>query len=111
MRKIVEGELAYRDGDSGVKYLLRGPRVDWGVIRLLPGQSLGGHYHRQVEETFYVVEGRGTFIVNEATYLAATGDAFYLEPQDRHDILNDSDQPLKMVFIKCPFLPDDKVNL
>jgi len=111
MRKIIESELAYRDGDSGVKYLLRGPRVDWGVIRLLPGQRLGGHYHREVEETFYVVEGRGAFIVNEATYPAAVGDVFYLEPQDRHDILNDGDQPLKMVFIKCPFLPDDKVNL
>ena len=111
MQKVSEGELAYRGGDSGVKYLFRGPKIDWGVILMLPGQTLGGHYHNEVEETFYVAEGRGTFYVNDQAFAAAAGDAFRLEPSDRHDIRNDSDEPLRLVFIKCPYLPTDKVNL
>ncbi len=111
MQHVNEYELPYRDGDSGVKYLIRGPKIDWGVILLLPGQRLGGHYHEQVEETFYVVEGQGTFVVNEKTYAARPGDVFRMEPKDRHDIHNDSDAPLKLVFIKCPYLPKDKVSL
>lgn len=111
MERVNENTLAYRGGDSGVKYLFRGPKIDWGVILLLPGQTLGGHYHEQVEETFYVAQGRGTFVVNGQEYAAAEGDAFRLEPQDRHDIRNDSDAPLKLVFIKCPYLPKDKVDI
>ena len=111
MQKVGEREVTYRGGDSGVKYLIRGPQIDWGVILMLPGQTLGGHYHEQVEETFYVVSGRGTFLVNGEAHPAAEGDAFRLEPEDRHDIRNDSDAPLKLVFIKCPYLPKDKVDV
>lgn len=110
MQRANENALTYRDGHSGVKYLGRGPKIDWGVILLLPGQTLGGHYHAQVEETFYVVEGQGTFVVNDERYAATVGDVFRMEPQDRHDIRNESDAPLKLVFIKCPYLPEDKVN-
>ncbi len=111
MQRASEKDSAYRDGDSGVKYLLRGPRIDWGVILLKPGQSLGGHYHEEVEETFYVDRGRGAFVVNGERYAAEEGDVFRLEPTDRHDIINDSGQPLKLVFIKCPYLPKDKVDV
>ncbi len=111
MERVSEKGLPYRGGDSGVKYLVRGPRIDWGVILLLPGQTLGGHYHREVEETFYVAHGKGTFVVNGKDYPASAGDAFRLEPDDRHDILNDGDEALKLVFIKCPYLPKDKVNI
>jgi len=42
-------------------------------------------------------------------YQAELGDAFRIEPKERHDILNDTDEPIKMVFIKSPYLPKDKV--
>jgi mannose-6-phosphate isomerase-like protein (cupin superfamily) len=111
MQHVSEQEQAYRDGDSGVKYLIRGPRVDWGIILLKPGQALGGHYHAQVEETFYFVEGQGAMIVNGQEHAVGPGDVFRMDPEDRHDIRCEGDTPLKMIFIKCPYLPDDKVSL
>jgi mannose-6-phosphate isomerase-like protein (cupin superfamily) len=111
MQRANESGLSYRGGDSGVKYLMRGPQIDWGVILLLPGQTLGGHYHEQVEETFYVVDGGGTFTVNGEIYPAEVGDVFRMEPTDRHDIANTGEGPMKMVFIKCPYLPQDKVDI
>jgi len=111
MQRVNELDMPYRGGDSGVKYLVRGPRIDWGVILLSPGDRLGGHYHREVEETFFVVEGAGTFTVNDETYPATKGDVFRMEPTDRHDIVNDTNAPMKLVFIKCPYLPEDKVSL
>jgi mannose-6-phosphate isomerase-like protein (cupin superfamily) len=110
MQRAREQALSYRDGDSGVKYLMRGPKIDWGVILMMPGQTLGGHYHREVEETFYVVEGSGEFTVNDQTFRATVGDVIRMEPKDTHDILNNTQEPLKMVFIKCPFDPNDKVS-
>lgn len=110
MEKVSEFEKEYRDGDRGVKYLFRGPKVDWGVILMKPGDRLGAHYHNEVEETFYLLEGKCKFYVNGVEYQAVAGDAFRLEPLDRHDIVNDSDAPAKFVFIKCPYLPKDKVD-
>ena len=110
MQRVTEGELEYRGGASGVKYLVRGPKIDWGVILLLPGETLGGHYHQEVEETFYVLAGQGTFAVNDVDYAAQAGDVLRMEPEDRHDIHNDGAQPIKLVFIKCPYLPKDKVS-
>jgi mannose-6-phosphate isomerase-like protein (cupin superfamily) len=111
MQRVSESECAYRGGNSGVKYLLRGPKIDWGIILLLPGQKLGGHYHNEVEETFYVMAGRGTFVVNGTELVAVAGDALRMESADRHDVRNDGDEPLKLVFIKCPYLPQDKVDI
>jgi quercetin dioxygenase-like cupin family protein len=109
LEKVKESEREYRGGDSGVKYLFRGPRVDWGVILLRPGQGLDGHYHTEVEETFYVLEGEATLYVDNEPHHFRAGDAARLEAPERHRLINNGQQSLKMVFIKCPYLPQDKV--
>lgn len=111
MQRVNEHELPFRQGDSGVKYLMRGPHLDWGVILLRPGESLSGHYHEQVEETFYFLRGQATMRVNDEDHKAIPGDVYRLEPQDRHEIRNEGEEDVKMVFIKTPFLPEDRVDL
>ena len=112
MQHVNEHDMEFRGGASGVKYLFRGPAIDWGVIVFAPGERLGGHYHERVEETFYFVEGDGgTMIVNGQEHAIRIGDAFRLDPQDRHDIVNTGLAPLKAVFIKSSYDPQDKVNV
>ena len=111
MDRASEKTIEYRNGDSGVKYLLRGPNLDWGVIRLKPGESLGGHYHNETEETFYVKAGSATFVSGGAEMAASAGDVYRFEPSEDHDIRNDSDGMVDLVFIKYPYRPDDKVAL
>ena len=111
MEKARECEQEYRGGDSGVKYLFRGPKIDWGLILLKPGQCLGAHYHNEVEETFYVLEGQAAFYVSDVKHHLVAGDAIRLEAPESHDVINETEQPLKMVFIKCPYLPKDKVTV
>lgn len=110
MQKVSESQFAYRDGRSGVKYMIRGPMIDWGIILMLPGETLSGHYHEQTEETFYVAEGSGVFVINGERHTAQPGDALRLEPQERHEIRNEGGEPLKLIFIKCPYLPQDRVS-
>lgn len=111
MQRVNEFELAYRGGDRGVKYIMRGPRLDWGVILMRPGDKLSPHYHAQVEETFYVVRGRGTIHTGDVAHALIPGDAYRMEPGEGHEIECGSDAELKLVFIKTPYLPDDKVDL
>ena len=109
MQKVHEREMEFRNGDCGVKYLVRGPKIDWGVILLKPGQAMGEHGHEQVEETFYFLEGTPTLIVDGKEIHTEPGDAFRLQPPERHDIRNNASQPAKLIFIKCPYLPKDKI--
>ena len=112
MERVREQNQAYRGGTSGVKYLFRGPRIDWGVILFAPGEELGRHLHNEVEETFYFVEGAGgRVIINEREHPIRAGMAVRVEPGEVHDIVNDTRTPLKAVFIKSPYNPTDKVDV
>jgi hypothetical protein len=81
MEIVYEQEKPYRGGASGVKYLVRGPRIDWGVIIFAPGEQMGRHMHKEVEETFYIVEGTGgRFVVNDQEHPIRVGMVVRLEP-------------------------------
>ena len=111
MEKVNEFDLQYRGGDSGVKYLFRGPRIDWGIFRFLPGQTLGKHCHKEVEETFYFTKGTGKMIIDEELYEIRIGDAYRVEPPECHNIINDANVPLEGIFIKHIYAPKDKIAM
>jgi len=110
MERVNEFDLSYRDGDSGVKYLFKGPCIDWGVLRFMPNQELGRHYHEKVEETFYFTKGNPKMIVNDEEIRIRPGDAIRLQPGDVHNIINDTLEPFEAVFMKTPHDPADKVK-
>ncbi len=56
-----EKEKDYRFGDSGPKYLMKGPRSNFAVVRFNPGQDFPAHYHEIMEENFYVTYCLHTF--------------------------------------------------
>ena len=111
MERVNEKNLPFRHGDSGPKYLFRGPRHEWGIIVFHPGQVLGPHKHAEVEETFYFVSGAPQMIVNGVSHRVEEGDAFRLEPGEGHDIINDTGQDTRLIFIKCPYRPEDKLAI
>lgn len=110
MQRINEDECEFRGGDWGVKYIMRGPKIDWGVVLLKPGQNMGLHAHREVEETFYFIKGSPKVLINDVGYRAKEKDAFRVEPLEKHDILNDTQDEVKVIFIKVPYLPKDKIT-
>lgn len=108
MQRVNENNCTFRDGDCGVKYFVRGPKIDWGIILLKPGQAMDGHGHSEVEETFYCIHGAPKMIVDGEEIQAEQGDVFRIEPPARHGIRNDTTEPAKLIFIKTPYLPNDK---
>ena len=111
MERVNANDREYRKGDSGPKYLFRGPRLDWGLIRFRPGQQLGAHFHNEVEETFYFTSGTGIFVAGGVRFVIRPGDAFRMEPGETHNIINTGKLPLDGIFIKHAYLPDDKVDV
>lgn len=111
MKQVHEKDFEYRAGDSGVKYLMRGPSIDWGVILIKPGEKMAetSHGHNIIDETFYFVEGDGIMIIDGKEYDASQGSVFFIEPKEMHNIRNASDEPIKVIFIKGDYKPDDKI--
>ena len=67
------------------------------------------HGHNIIDETFYFVEGDGVMIVNDKEHAAPQGSVFLIEPKEMHNIRNNSEKLLKVVFIKGDYKPDDKI--
>jgi len=111
MERVNANEKEYRGGASGVKYLFRGPCIDWGVVRFAAGEELGLHKHNQIEETFYFPHCEPLMIVEGKECRVRKGDAFRIPPGESHNIINDTGQAVDAVFIKSAYQPDDKVDL
>jgi len=90
---------------------MRGPSIDWGIILLKPGEVMGdkAHGHKTIDETFYFVEGDGKMIIDDKEYPAPQGSVFLCEVEEMHNIRNDSDKPIKIIFIKGEYKPEDKI--
>lgn len=110
MKRTNEDQHEFRKIDSGPKYFFRGPKIDWGVMLLRPGEEMGSHLHTETEETFYFFDGTPKITVNDVEYQTGIGDVFYIEPYEKHNIVNDTSEPIKCIFIKAPYLPDDKIS-
>jgi mannose-6-phosphate isomerase-like protein (cupin superfamily) len=102
----------YRFGEYGPGYLLRGPRTDFGVVRLRPGDDASNHYHAQIEETFVVLEGSATLWINcTESYTVGAGDVYRCEPGEMHYFVNETDADFRALFVKAPYDPADGVQV
>ena len=61
-------------------------------------------------EDFYF--GRNPqIVVDGVANRVRPGDVFKLSPGEAHDIVNDTDHDTRLIFIKAPYRPKDKVDL
>lgn len=112
MRKIEPEAIPWSLGDAGVRYLQQGPDLEWGILKMKPGQSskdYGRHIHRVVEETFYLLSGSLKVIINGEEHRLEPGQALVVEPNDYHDLINDTSEDIVALFMKHPYLPEDRI--
>lgn len=110
--KINEKEVPYRFNNiSGPKYLLRGPRSDFGLVSLEPGEDFQTHFHDAIEENFYTLEGTAQLHVNDQVIILEPGDLCHVPPRHPHYLINHGNKPWVAVFAKAPYDEKDKVNV
>ena len=77
---------------------------------LLPGQAVTPHRHHEIEEIYYVVEGRGVMTVGDERQEVAAGDAIYVPRGQRHTLANTGSEPIKLLLVCGPaFFYEDEV--
>jgi quercetin dioxygenase-like cupin family protein len=103
-------ELRY--GDWGPAYVMEGPRTLIGICHLRPGDVFENHYHRQHEETFFVLEGDVTLWMNCMTaHPLSAGDVHRCDPFEMHLLQNESGRLARFIFVKAPAVPGDKIDV
>lgn len=108
---INENEREYRFGESGPKYLMKGPRSNFALVRFKPGEDFQAHYHNVMEENFYILEGKVDIVVDGKVNTLSAGDMIHIEPGEVHYVKNAYDAPMKMVSTLAPYQEVDKVEV
>lgn len=108
---INENDREYRFGDSGPKYLMKGPRMNFAVVQFQPGQDFKAHYHNIMEENFFILEGEIDIVVDKVVHHLKSGDLIHIEPGEVHYCINNYDQTVKMISTLAPFQEVDKVEV
>ncbi|MGI6214779.1 MAG: cupin domain-containing protein [Christensenellales bacterium] len=106
-----ENDKEYRFGDSGPKYLMKGPRSNFALVRFNPGEDFAPHYHEIMEENFFILEGEVDIEVDGVVHHLKEGQFIHIEPNEVHYVHNRYDKPVKMVSTLAPFQKKDKIEL
>lgn len=70
-----------------------------GMSLLSPGQRSPSDVHEDMQEVFYVISGRGTAIIDNATYDIAAGDIMYIQNRVRHQFIAADDCDLHLFWV------------
>jgi mannose-6-phosphate isomerase-like protein (cupin superfamily) len=77
---------------------------------LPPGCAVTPHRHRQIEEIYYIVSGRGLMTVGDETREVGPGDAVYIPRGNRHTLKNTGADPIKLILVCGPaFFYEDEI--
>lgn len=77
------------------------------IVRFLPKTRIEPHYHKKVYEIFYVRSGEGVIFFNGEKHDAKKDDFFLCQPNDVHEIINDSDEEFVLLIFKTNEDPED----
>lgn len=111
MYVLNDKEKEFRFGDSGPKYLMKGPRMNFAIVQFQPGQDFTAHYHNIMEENFYILEGRIDIVVDGKVNKLQKGDFIHIEPKEVHYCINSYNETVVMISTLAPFQEVDKVEV
>jgi mannose-6-phosphate isomerase-like protein (cupin superfamily) len=105
-RKLLKPEANYLGGQGTVQYR-RALDADvfltnWAYVDhiLIPaGASVGQHYHKGVEEIFYVLNGEGEVKVNGETAPIHKGDGIPIRFNEAHSLINNGSGDLELMVV------------
>jgi quercetin dioxygenase-like cupin family protein len=111
--KIVD-ESKITEGEYTTRWLV-GPwnsqskNLEFGIAIFQPNQRVKKHFHEQVEEIFYVIEGEIRLLINNTEeYPLKKGFVAHIPAKQVHALYNPSKMISKLVIVKSPSLPADK---
>jgi len=87
-------------------------REDMSVIqeRVPAGGAEVMHYHNTARQFFYILEGQGSMVFEDATVIMEKGHGIDIAPQVRHQFQNQSNMDVHFLVISVPSTHGDRTN-
>ena len=98
----IEKNSNYSDEKLRENNLFDRERVFCDVYCFEPGQEQRVHDHGRADKFYYVLEGRGTFIVDDERQDLGEGELILAPARSIHGVINDSDQRLRCLVVMAP---------
>ena len=67
-----------------------------------PGKESKEHFHKKMEEIYYIIEGQGEMIIDGNKSKIKAGHAILLQRESRHKIKNTGKKALKFISVDAP---------
>src|SRR5215216_813802 len=78
---------------------------------LPPGRAVTPHHHRELEEIYYIVSGRGVMSVGDEQHEVVAGDAIFVPRGHSHTLANTGDEPIQLLVVCGPaFFYEDEIR-
>ena len=78
------------------------------IVRLPVNGKSDEHYHKEREESYFVIKGEGVAIINDKEFPIKSGSLIYTKPNDRHAFINTGDSEFEYLIITAPkWIPED----
>lgn len=90
------GELHKADILESAEEMYGKGRV-FGHMMLEPGNEIGTHTHTGDGETYYILKGEGTYVMNDKTYKVSAGDVLFADDGDTHFLRAEGTEPLEFI--------------
>lgn len=79
-------------------------------VYLPPGKCSSEHHHLTAEESYYILSGTPRMVVDGRNVSLHPGQALLIQPGERHQISNDSSEPVTfLVFCAPAWVAEDSV--
>jgi mannose-6-phosphate isomerase-like protein (cupin superfamily) len=81
-------------------------------IVIPPGKSSIPHYHKNRQETYYILQGEGTMVLDGEKLVLHPGTAIIILPEETHYIENKGIVDLEFLAICVPaWVPEDSFEV
>jgi mannose-6-phosphate isomerase-like protein (cupin superfamily) len=102
--EIVQEILGIQNGDVLSHSLAK--------VTLPPGKKSVKHFHADSEESYLILSGKATVILDEKTLTLTEGDALLIAPGEVHQIINKNEADLLFLAICVPaWQPEDSFTV
>jgi mannose-6-phosphate isomerase-like protein (cupin superfamily) len=91
-------------------HMVRTPELSVIEERMPPGTSEIRHYHQRARQFFYVLEGELTLEVDDQQFVLHAGEGLEISPLERHQAINRTPNPLRMLVTSQPHSHGDRVT-
>jgi len=81
-------------------------------IRIPPGNTSSKHFHKFSEESYLILSGEAALNINGNEFTLYSGEAILIEPQEIHQISNQTAEELVFIAVCVPaWSPDDSFDV